>query len=173
MTDHDAARARQAAQAWPDSALGRSANPWPDRIIEAVPENLPELDRSWITQGACKGTATGVFYPERGESTLGPQAICRTCPVRVECLDYAMRGREAWGIWGGTTENQRRRLRVSIAAGHVTYDEVLEAHRDHDGIDHGTPMGYRAHLRRNVPPCDPCRASWRAYQNRHKRTEAS
>ena len=173
MTDHDAARARQAAQAWPDSALGRSAQPWPDPIAVDVDEVVPELDRSWIAGAACRGTMTDQFYPVRGESTFGPQSVCHGCAVRIDCLDYALKRNEKHGVWGGTTENQRRRLRKAIAAGHVTHDEVLEAHQDHDGIDHGTALGYRAHVRRQTPACDPCRAAWRAYQASRKTKEAS
>ena len=173
MTDHDAARARQAAQAWPDSALGRSVNAWPDRIVDDVPENLPELDRSWIDQAACKGMHVGVFFPERGDSLIGPESICRACPVRIDCLNYAMRRNEKYGIWGGTSENQRRRLRKSIAVGDLTLAEVLDAYSGHDEIAHGSATGYRGHLRRDIPPCDACRAAWRAYQRHHKTKEAS
>ena len=42
------------------------------------------------------------------------KAICMTCPVRQECLDYAVDSREDWGIWGGATPNQRRVLRKKV-----------------------------------------------------------
>ncbi|TMK81786.1 MAG: WhiB family transcriptional regulator, partial [Actinobacteria bacterium] len=43
-------------------------------------------------------------------------SICATCPVRAQCLDYAIRNRETYGIWGGTTPDQRRRIRREHAA---------------------------------------------------------
>jgi WhiB family redox-sensing transcriptional regulator len=52
-----------------------------------------------------------LFFPERGESTREAKATCATCNVSVECLDYAMRNQIKFGIWGGTSELERRTLR--------------------------------------------------------------
>ncbi|MFQ5947741.1 MAG: WhiB family transcriptional regulator [Acidimicrobiia bacterium] len=67
-------------------------------------------ERPWVELAACRGVDPGLFFPgQQGDS--GPAlAICATCPVRVQCLEWALEVREPYGIWGGTTERQRRRL---------------------------------------------------------------
>lgn len=69
-------------------------------------------DVSWMRRAACANTpglVDSMFFPERGESTAEAKAICRQCPVRAECLEYGLG--EFWGIWGGTSEQERRRIR--------------------------------------------------------------
>ncbi len=66
----------------------------------------------------CRGNHSHLFFPpstferkdERERRELRARAICRVCPVMSECLEYAMRIREPYGIWGGFTENERRDL---------------------------------------------------------------
>jgi WhiB family redox-sensing transcriptional regulator len=50
------------------------------------------------------------FYPEQGDQADEPKAVCRPCPVRAECLEHALRYREKFGVWGGCTERERRRI---------------------------------------------------------------
>jgi WhiB family redox-sensing transcriptional regulator len=52
-----------------------------------------------------------IFFPERGGSSKAARAVCSECSVRQECLLYALTNREQFGIWGGTSERERRRLR--------------------------------------------------------------
>jgi hypothetical protein len=54
---------------------------------------------------------TADFYPERGQSAKKAKARCAVCPVRADCLDYALRVGEKHGVWGGFTERERRQLR--------------------------------------------------------------
>lgn len=63
----------------------------------------------WMRQAACKGTDPDLWFPERGELTSEARAICQTCPVRQNCLEYGLR--ERFGIWGGMSERARRQLR--------------------------------------------------------------
>lgn len=72
-------------------------------------------DASWKANAACHGM-TDVFFPSRGESIAEAREICRRCPVTRECLDYAMRHNEKFGVWSGTSERQRRRMRRQRAA---------------------------------------------------------
>ena len=65
----------------------------------------------WVEHAECRGAPTEVFYPERGESIAEARAICAACPVSVECLAYALDHREKLGVWGGTSERERRSLR--------------------------------------------------------------
>jgi WhiB family transcriptional regulator, redox-sensing transcriptional regulator len=72
-----------------------------------------ELRREdWMTAGACKGS-TDLFFPGRGATYDVDECkkLCRSCPVRAECLAYAMRNGEHFGVWGGLSERERRRLR--------------------------------------------------------------
>jgi WhiB family redox-sensing transcriptional regulator len=76
------------------------------------------VTEEWQRHAACKGPSSELFFPptapERKEDRLSRErdakAICADCEVRCECLSYAMRIREAHGIWGGTTELERRDL---------------------------------------------------------------
>ncbi len=52
-----------------------------------------------------------MFFPGRGESARPARQVCAACPVRQQCLDYAITNRIGHGIWGGLTERERRALR--------------------------------------------------------------
>ena len=52
-----------------------------------------------------------LFHPARGEYTNAPKSACAVCPVRSACLDYALTTGQKFGIWGGTSERERRLLR--------------------------------------------------------------
>jgi WhiB family redox-sensing transcriptional regulator len=69
---------------------------------------------SWREAAACRGSDPDLFFPERGDSEAIRLAreVCASCPVQVECLDYALgelSGNE-YGIYAGTTNRERRRL---------------------------------------------------------------
>jgi WhiB family transcriptional regulator, redox-sensing transcriptional regulator len=70
----------------------------------------------WTDRAACRGTDTEIFFPANADEEAEALSICATCPVRAQCLDYAVRNRETYGIWGGTTPEQRRRIRREHAA---------------------------------------------------------
>lgn len=59
----------------------------------------------------CKGVYDGRFFPGRGESIKPAQEVCAGCYVRDECTRYAIENREKFGVWGGLSERERRRLR--------------------------------------------------------------
>ncbi len=68
-------------------------------------------DRTWQWQANCMGVDPDLFFPERGASTREAKAVCRGCVVAAECLEYALVNGEKFGIWGGLSERERRRLR--------------------------------------------------------------
>ncbi len=65
----------------------------------------------WQEQGNCLGVDPDLFFPERGASTKEAKEVCMGCVVRLECLEFALETNEKFGIWGGLSERQRRRLR--------------------------------------------------------------
>jgi len=65
----------------------------------------------WQDRALCAQTDPEAFFPEKGGSTREAKRICGTCEVRSECLDYALHNDERFGIWGGLSERERRRLK--------------------------------------------------------------
>lgn len=83
--------------------------------MAATAECLRLFERpDWMADANCRGVDPDVFFPERGMDTSQVKAICRACDVQAECLAYALNGHERFGIWGGTSERERRRLRKRI-----------------------------------------------------------
>ena len=73
---------------------------------------IPEEDnRDWLGQANCMGVDPDLFFPERGSSTREAKEVCRGCVVREDCLDYAIARNEKFGIWGGLSERERRKVR--------------------------------------------------------------
>jgi WhiB family redox-sensing transcriptional regulator len=70
------------------------------------------MSATWQDEANCRGMDADLFFPERGESTADAKAVCAVCPVKTECLDDALTSpTEKFGIWGGPSERERRRLR--------------------------------------------------------------
>src|SRR5512138_99613 len=67
--------------------------------------------RSWQDEANCLGVDPDLFFPERGASTREAKEVCRGCVVRAQCLEYALENSEKFGIWGGMSERERRRIR--------------------------------------------------------------
>lgn len=65
----------------------------------------------WATEAKCLNADPDVFFPEKGGSTREAKRICGECGVRVECLEYALESEERFGIWGGMSERERRKLK--------------------------------------------------------------
>jgi len=67
-------------------------------------------DLSWQDLGECQFTDPEIFFPERGQPAAAAKRICQSCAVREVCLEYALENGERFGIWGGTSEVDRRRI---------------------------------------------------------------
>jgi WhiB family transcriptional regulator, redox-sensing transcriptional regulator len=65
---------------------------------------------AWQADAACRGVDPSMFYPESRGDSIAAENICKRCPVRLLCLDYALAHREKEGVWGGLNERKRRRL---------------------------------------------------------------
>jgi WhiB family redox-sensing transcriptional regulator len=122
---------------------------------------------AWRKDAACLETPNVNFFPGRGEPTKATKAVCDTCLVRAECLEYAIVNVEVFGIWGGTSEQQRRQMRKAM--------------RDANGIKSrgrqlghvapaacGTTAGYERHRREKTPSCAACRAARTQQYNRYR-----
>jgi WhiB family redox-sensing transcriptional regulator len=65
--------------------------------------------------GLCEQTDPEAFYPENGGSTREAKKVCLTCSVRSDCLEYALVNGERFGVWGGLSERERRKLKKRLA----------------------------------------------------------
>lgn len=65
----------------------------------------------WMQDALCPQTDPEAFFPEKGGSTKQAKSICATCDVVQQCLDYALEHDQRFGIWGGLSERERRKLR--------------------------------------------------------------
>lgn len=90
---------------------------------------------AWMDEGNCRGVDPDLFFPERGQPTTEPKAICQGCVVRDECLEHALVNGERWGIWGGKSERERRRIR-------------RDRRRTHNGVE-PPPSGWGPVIRRH------------------------
>ena len=65
----------------------------------------------WWFAALCAQTDPELFFPEKGGSTRAAKRVCAGCPVRAQCLEHALAHDERYGVWGGTSERERRRLK--------------------------------------------------------------
>lgn len=72
---------------------------------------LTDEDNGWQLAANCLNVDPDLFFPERGASTKEAKAVCQGCDVRKDCLEYALANGEKFGIWGGLSERERRRIR--------------------------------------------------------------
>ena len=79
-------------------------------------ELLATDDLAWQDLANCRGADPDLFFPERGASTRTAKGICRECSVQAECLEFAIVSSEKFGIWGGMSERERRKIRRERAA---------------------------------------------------------
>lgn len=85
-------------------------------ITTSVSMTLADADNDWRDQSACRDTDPDLFFPV---GTTGPaieqidnaKSVCDQCEVRQPCLDFALTSNQDSGIWGGTSEEERRKLR--------------------------------------------------------------
>lgn len=96
-----------------DGPLG---NQVPDAVDPAPPllAHLAGEDEGvlgWQERALCAQTDPEAFFPEKGGSTREAKRVCSVCEVRSECLEYALMNDERFGIWGGLSERERRKLK--------------------------------------------------------------
>lgn len=67
-------------------------------------------DRPWAAYAGCRGADPDLFFPDPDDPAIEAKKICGGCAVRQDCLDWGMLSNATYGVWGGTTERDRRRL---------------------------------------------------------------
>jgi len=124
--------------------------------IRATPHG-PDRPDDWREQAECKDDPTPDLWfvpPGDRHGIAAAKEFCHRCPVAAECLAEAMPNPSIVGVWGGTTESQRAKLRAATP-------------RQPKGIPHGTPGGHRTHRSRGEESCGPCTAAARAQNTRY------
>ena len=105
MDDYRTAAAEAAPVTYGSDVLGMA-----DVFNPAFPA-MDDEEQGWQERALCAETDPEAFFPEKGGSTREAKKICTGCEVRAECLEYALSNDERFGIWGGLSERERRRLR--------------------------------------------------------------
>lgn len=72
---------------------------------------VEDEEEGWQERALCAQTDPEAFFPEKGGSTREAKKICTGCEVKAECLEYALANDERFGIWGGLSERERRRIK--------------------------------------------------------------
>ena len=117
--------------------------------IRATPHG-PDRPDDWRDRAECKDDPTPDLWfvaPSDRHGIAAAKAICRRCPVAAECLAEAMADPSIVGVWGGTTEKQRKKMRAKLRPAMP---------RQPKDIQHGTPGGHRTHRARGEESCGPC-----------------
>lgn len=70
---------------------------------------MDEID-AWMVQGLCYGASSVDFFPSTGVGVDAARRVCMQCPVREQCLDYALNNQIDHGVWGGASERERHRI---------------------------------------------------------------
>jgi hypothetical protein len=104
---------------------------------------------AWTIDALCAKIDTDMFFPDKGGSTREGKQVCGACPVRAECLAYALANHERFGIWGGYTERDRRLMQSGQPIGPFTCPDCARTFasargiRKHDWCTHGIrrPVG--------------------------------
>lgn len=120
---------------------GHEAARWLD-LLDQAGLALGDVARPgpWMKRGACYGRVPrSVFFPTRGQDTEPAKRVCRACPVADDCREYAITaGQMLKGIWGGTSERERRQIRNARATAGTAPEPEPEP------VDEETPARPRA-----------------------------
>ena len=98
----------------PHIATGSAVRAHLSVVPDPIDRPLTPDDPQWQEKALCAQTDPEAFFPEKGGSTREAKRICLGCEVRDACLDYALANDERFGIWGGLSERERRRLKRGI-----------------------------------------------------------
>ncbi len=71
---------------------------------------MDEVELEWMREGHCRSYPPAAFFPGDGVGVDAARQICAECPVKADCLEYALESRIDHGVWGGCSERERRRI---------------------------------------------------------------
>ena len=104
------------------------------------------MNADWMNNAACVGANLNMFFPDTpGDHGVEAKKVCKTCPVKDACLQHALVNDER-GIWGGTTDNQRKTLRRTLGIERPRYRPEC-----------GTTAAYAAHSKAGEEACALCK----------------
>ena len=83
-------------------------------LLDLAGQDSDDAELSWQERALCAQTDPEAFFPEKGGSTREAKKVCQSCEVRAECLEYALEHDERFGIWGGLSERERRKLKRRV-----------------------------------------------------------
>ena len=83
-------------------------------LLDFGGQDSDDAEFSWQERALCAQTDPEAFFPEKGGSTREAKKVCVSCEVRAECLEYALENDERFGIWGGMSERERRKLKRRV-----------------------------------------------------------
>jgi WhiB family redox-sensing transcriptional regulator len=84
-----------------------------------------QAQSGWESRASCRDADSEIFFAPAGIQEHSAKAVCRTCPVRWECLAYALRHRVEHGVWGGLTERERRKVLIRSAPATGSRDSAM------------------------------------------------
>ena len=97
-----------------DDGAGAAADAADVGVLLLLAARSRDLDPLWKDRALCAETDPEAFFPEKGGSTREAKRVCTVCEVRAECLEFALSNDERFGIWGGLSERERRRLKKRV-----------------------------------------------------------
>ncbi|GAA4521616.1 WhiB family transcriptional regulator [Brachybacterium sp. AOP42-C2-15] len=83
-------------------------------LLDFAGQDSDDVELTWQERALCAQTDPEAFFPEKGGSTREAKKVCVSCEVRAECLEYALENDERFGIWGGLSERERRKLKRRV-----------------------------------------------------------
>ena len=117
--------------------------------------------RPWVARASCAGLPVNWFMPNEDgtfQTLAEAKRVCDKCPVKQECLDYALaQGSDTIGLWGGTTQRDRKLIHKG-------------ATREKKPIEHGTLHGFYRERRGGDTPCAACRQAYLESRNDREKT---
>ena len=120
---------------------------------------LDDTSEDWRSRALCASVDPERWFPEKGGDPTPAQAICAVCPVREQCLAYALANNETFGVWGGVTAKGR----MEIARSRRTANLATHCKQDHEFTPENTliKQGFRR--------CRTCANEWgREYQRKQR-----
>ena len=131
--------------------------------IDPLPIEFRRAD--WMSDAACRDTDPNDWVTEHSTGMSKQREMCAECPVRQECLDYAMAEPTLKGMWGGLTATERTAIRGAARGGRrgpVPGSKPRKAKCN-------TSAGYAAHRRRGEDACDLCKQAYAAKRAENRR----